>query len=100
MTIEDERIERKRKQDRESQARRRRLVDEGKARFCFELHEDLVATALFRSGRDRGLELNKHEECEQCLFEWISEILDAVVSADLHKSRGPGESLRSNRKLK
>jgi hypothetical protein len=95
-----ERLERKRKQDREAQARRRRLVNEGKAWFSFPLDPDLVASALIVTGRDRGSELFSHEECEDRLRIWVNEILNAAVMADLPKRCGPDDSVRSNRGLR
>jgi hypothetical protein len=83
MTSDDAaKLERKRAQNREAQARRRRLVDEGKEWFCLKLNQDLVATALFASGRDRGLQLTKHVECERLLTEWVNELLKLAVTAD------------------
>jgi hypothetical protein len=99
-TIDAERLERKRAKNRGYSKKYRMRVKENKARFCLALNDDLVATALFAAGRDQGLELIKHGECEQCLCEWVTEILNAAVRPDLPTRCRPDDSLRSNRGLR
>jgi 5-methylcytosine-specific restriction protein A len=90
----------KRAQNRVYARRCRNLAKERKRWFHLKLNEDLVATALFATGRDRGSELYSHEECEGRLCAWVNEILDVAVRSDLPKRCGPEDSLRSNRGLR